>query len=146
MACRILVPWPGIRPVPPTVEARSLNCWPAREVPKISFLKWLVSISSSVKYFSCNSFPPPTPGMFWFKLGFPGSSDGKESASNAGDLGSILGSGRSPGEGNGYSLQYSCLENYMDRGAWHTPWGHQKLDTTEQLTLSLHFWFKLPLY
>jgi len=50
--------------------------------------------------------------------GFPGSSDGKESACNAGDLGLIPGSGRSPGEGNGYPLQYSCLEYSMDRGAW----------------------------
>ena len=48
-------------------------------------------------------------------LGFPGGSDSKESAYNAGDLGSIPGSGRSPGEGNGYPLQYSCLENPMDR-------------------------------
>ena len=51
-------------------------------------------------------------------MGFPGGSDGKESAGNAGDLGSIPGSGRSSGEGNGYPLQYSCLENSMDRGAW----------------------------
>ena len=50
--------------------------------------------------------------------GFPGGSDSKESTSNAGDLGSISGSGRSPGEGNGNSHQYSCLENSMDRGAW----------------------------
>ena len=49
---------------------------------------------------------------------FPGGSDGKESACHAGDLGLIPRSGRSPGEGNGYSLQYSCLENSMDRGAW----------------------------
>ena len=48
----------------------------------------------------------------------PGSSDGKESAYNAGDLCSIPGLGRSPGEGNGNPLQYSCLENSMDRGAW----------------------------
>ena len=47
---------------------------------------------------------------------FPGGSDGKASARNAGDLGSIPGSGRSPGEGNGNPLQYSCLENSMDRG------------------------------
>ena len=45
-------------------------------------------------------------------------SDGKASASNAGDLGSIPGSGRSPGEGNGNALQYSCLENPMDGEAW----------------------------
>ena len=49
---------------------------------------------------------------------FPGSSDSKESACNAGDLGSIPGLGRSPGEGNGYPLQYCCLENHMDKGAW----------------------------
>ena len=52
------------------------------------------------------------------KGGFPGGSDGKESVCNAGDLSSIPGLGRSPGEGNGYSLQYSCLDNPMDRGAW----------------------------
>ena len=49
-------------------------------------------------------------------LGFPGSSDGKESACNAGDLGSIPGLGRSPGGGHGNPLQYYCLENPMDRG------------------------------
>ena len=49
---------------------------------------------------------------------FPGGSDGKASAYNMGDLGSIPGSGRSSGEGNGNPLQYSCLENPMDRGAW----------------------------
>ena len=48
---------------------------------------------------------------------FPGGSDGKTSAYNAGDPGSIPGSGRSPGEGNGNPLQYSCLENPMDGGA-----------------------------
>ena len=50
--------------------------------------------------------------------GFRGGSGGYESACNVGDLGSISGLGRSPGEGNGYLLQYSCLENFMDRGAW----------------------------
>ena len=50
--------------------------------------------------------------------GFPRSSVSKESACNAGDLSSIPGSGRSPGEGNGNPLQYSCLENPMDREAW----------------------------
>ena len=52
------------------------------------------------------------------KRGFPGGSDGKESVYNAGDPGSTPGLGRSPGEGNGSSRQYSCLENPMDRGAW----------------------------
>ena len=51
-------------------------------------------------------------------MGFPGGSDGKESAHNAGDLGSFPGSGRTPGGGNGNPLQYSCLENSMDKGAW----------------------------
>ena len=51
-------------------------------------------------------------------LGFLDGSDSKESACDAGDLGLIFGSGRSPGEGNGNSLQYSCLENSTDRGPW----------------------------
>ena len=51
-------------------------------------------------------------------IGLPCSSNGKESASNAGDEGSISGLGSSPGEGNGNPLQYSCLENSIDRGAW----------------------------
>ena len=53
-----------------------------------------------------------------FTLGFSGGSDGRESACNAGDLGLISGLGRSSGEGNGYQLQYSSLENSMDREAW----------------------------
>ena len=56
-------------------------------------------------------------------IGFPGGSDGKESACNAGDPGSIPGSGRSPGEGNGNPLQDYCLENPMDRG--YRPWGRR---------------------
>ena len=51
-------------------------------------------------------------------MDFPGGSDGKASAYNVGDLGSITGLGWSPGEGNGTPLQYSCLENPMDEGAW----------------------------
>ena len=51
-------------------------------------------------------------------MGFPCGSDGEESACNAGDLGSIPGLGRAPVEGKGYPLQYSSLENPMDRGAW----------------------------
>ena len=51
-------------------------------------------------------------------MGYPGGADGKESACSVGDLGSITGSGRSPGEGNGNPLQYFCLENPMDGGAW----------------------------
>ena len=52
------------------------------------------------------------------KENFPGSSDGEEAVCNAGDLGWINGSGRSPGGGNGNPVQYSCLENPSDRGAW----------------------------
>ena len=56
--------------------------------------------------------------------GSPGGSNSKEFACNAGDLGSIPGSGKSPGECNGHPLQYSCLENSMDREAWQatSPW------------------------
>ena len=57
----------------------------------------------------------------------------KESARNTGDLGSIPGLRRSPGEGKGYPLQYSGLENSMD----YSPWGRKELDTTERLSLSL---------
>ncbi|CAI9155877.1 unnamed protein product [Rangifer tarandus platyrhynchus] len=63
---------------------------------------------------------------------FSGGSGGKESVYNAGDLGLIPVSGRFPGEGNGNPLQYSCLENPMDRGAW-CPWGRKELDMTEQI-------------
>ena len=55
------------------------------------------------------------------KESFPCGSDGKESACNAGDLSSIFELGRSPGEENGNPLQYSCLENSMDRGTWRAP-------------------------
>ena len=72
-------------------------------------------------------------------MGFPGGSDGKESAYNAGDLGSIPGSGRSLGEGNSYSLQYSCLERipWLEKSggrefngqrslAGYSPWGYKE--------------------
>ena len=71
-------------------------------------------------------------------LGLLGGSDSKESACNARDPGLILRSGRSPGEGNGYPLQYSCPENSMDIGAWLTTvHGVAESNTTEQITLSL---------
>ena len=70
--------------------------------------------------------------------GFPASSDCYESACNAGDPGSVLEVGRSPGEGNSNPLQYSCLENPKDRGAWQaTVHGVTESDTTEQVTLLL---------
>ena len=58
--------------------------------------------------------------LLYLKMGFPGNSDYKESVCNARDLDLIPGMGRSPGEGNGNPLQYSCLENHMDRGVWRT--------------------------
>ena len=83
-----------------------------------------------------------------FPGGFPGGSDGKESICDAGDpvvvknmppsagdirdTGSVLGSGRSPRGEHGNPLQYSCLENAMDRGAWQaSPWGRKDSDTTD---------------
>ena len=71
---------------------------------------------------------------------FPGGSDGKASACNVGDLGSIPGLGRSPGEGNGNPLQYSCLENPMDGEAWWaTVHGVAKSQTRLSDFTSLHF-------
>ena len=68
--------------------------------------------------------------------GFCGGSDGKEFACNAREPGLIPGSGRSPGAGDENPLQYSNVENPMDRGAWRgcRPWGHTESDTTEWLT------------
>ena len=71
---------------------------------------------------------------------FPGGSDGKASAYNAGDLGSIPGSGRSPGQGNRNPLQYSCLEKSH---GWrslvdYSPWGRKELEMTEQLHFHMY--------
>ena len=80
---------------------------------------------------------PVLSGEF-FTTNFPDGSDVKKPACNTGDLCSIPELGRSPGEGNGNSLQYSCQENPMDRGAWQALVPEvTKSDTTEQLTLSL---------
>ena len=75
--------------------------------------------------------------------GFPGGSDGKASACSAGDQGSIPGLGRSPGEGNGNPLPYSCLENSMDWEApqslvGYSPWGCKESDRTERLHFHFH--------
>ena len=78
---------------------------------------------------------------YYSQMGFPDSSVGKESACNAGDLGSIPGSERSPGEGKGYPLQYSSLENSMD-----SPWGRKESDTTEPFSLYFHYSQKRELW
>ena len=76
-----------------------------------------------------------------YQIGFPGGSEVKASACNAGDLGSIPGWGRSPREGNGNPLQYSCLENRMDGGAWRaTVHGVAKSQTRlSDFTFNFHF-------
>ena len=84
--------------------------------------------------------------MMYSIYSFPGSLDSKASAYNAGDPGSIPGSGRSPGEGNGNPLQYSCLENPMDRGAWwatvHGVW-KSRTRLSDFSSLLLHSVYKL---
>ena len=87
-----------------------LHVFPSKIALDSAFIKNL-SISIKVGWFSVVP-------LLIFK-GFPGGSDGKESACNAGDLGSIPGLGRSPGEGKGYPLQYSGLENSMDCSGFH---------------------------
>ena len=74
-------------------------------------------------------------------MDFPGSSDGKETACNAGDPGSISELGGFPGDGNGIPLLYSCLENSMDRGAWQLQ--SIEWDSTELLILSLLLFFQV---
>ena len=71
------------------------------------------------------------------RCNFPGGSEVKASASNVGDQGSIPGSGRSPGKGNGTPLQYSCLENPMDGGTWlgYSPWVHFHSSVHRELVL-----------
>ena len=73
-------------------------------------------------------------------MGFPGGSDSKESTSNAGDLGSIPGLGRSPGEGHGNPFQYSCLENPHGQRSpeGYCPWGRRESDMTERLSTAQH--------
>ena len=84
-----------------------------------------------LKSFICTS------NISFKEISFPAGADGKESTCNARDLGVIPGLGRSPGEGNGNPLQYSCLENPMDIGAcWATAHGVSESDAAEPLTLS----------
>ena len=74
-------------------------------------------------------------------MGFPTGSDGKESACNAGDLGSIPGLGRSPGGGHGNPLQGPCLENPQGQRSLvgYSLWGHKEADTAEQLSTYIQY-------
>ena len=78
--------------------------------------------------------------MYYPMRYFPGGSEGKESTHNEGDLGSVPGLGRSPGEGHGNPLQYSCLENPHGQRSLvgYSPRGREELDTTEQLSTAQH--------
>ena len=82
------------------------------------YIAALFTIARTWKQHRCLSADEWTKKLCYIYMGFPGSSDSKESPYSAGDLGSILGPRRSPGEGNGNPLQYSCLENPMHKGAW----------------------------
>ena len=106
------------------IAGRRFNLWATRGSDKAFCGKHLGRIVNSAKHL----------GRTHKKLGFPCGSAGKESACNVGDLGSIPGLGRSPGEGKGYSLQYSGLENPMD--CMYSPWGRIESDTTERLSRS----------
>ena len=86
---------------------------PIKTWKKLTLYPWILSLQNFL--------------FVYHYAGFPGSSNGKESACSAGDPCLIPGSGRSPREGHGNPLQYSCLENHMDRGAWRaTPHGVAK--------------------
>ena len=100
----------------PLVWLRNKNCWPYNpEIPWDKKQEIKGTVTNLKKKFLLRN---PLFGNILYTKGVPGSSDGKESACKAGDLGSILESGICPGEGNGNPLQYYCLENSMDRGAW----------------------------
>ena len=139
-----------------------MDCSPpgfsVRGISQARILEWVATLSprgsplprdqTHISYVSCigNFF---TTRATWDALtrkqdlpntrGFPEGSDSKESACSAGDLGSIPGSGRSPGRGHGNPLQYSCLEYpHGQRSlAGYSPWDHKEWDMTERLTLSL---------
>ena len=89
---------------------RLQGCFLIRATMSTAAIKLLyMSLRLLCRHFSC---------FIYIHMGFPNGSDGKASAHSAGDPGLIPELGRSPGEGNGNPLQYSCLENSMDRGAW----------------------------
>ena len=109
-----LVLWTGIEPEPSALGSWNLSRWTTREVLMCCILI-IFFFKTRIK---------AIPNFIWWPAPFEHSSASlvaqtvKESACSAEDLGSIPGLGRSPGGGNSYPLQYSCLENPMDRGAW----------------------------
>ena len=135
-ACRILVPWPGIQSGPWQWMCWVLTTGPLENSLKLSlFIYFFETITLSLSTLSLHphSFPynfavpcPPTCGHhllptwsdFYVDRASLVTQTVKKLPTMAGDLGSILGSGRSPGEVNDNLLQYSCLKNLMDRGAW----------------------------
>ena len=113
MSCEILVPQLGIKPESPVMEAQSLNHWTAREARRLKCFKFLFCLCDIL-------------------LDFSDGSDGEESSCNARDPGLIPGLGRSPGEGNGYPLQDSCLENSRTEPGRLQTMGSQESGLTEQ--------------
>ena len=110
------LPNPGIEPRSPALQADSL---PAE--PQGSTIPDNIKVTCPKSYCRLaeeSEFEAKFGLLINYKLSFPGGSHGKESACNAGDLGSIPGLGKSPGEGSGYPLLHSCLENSTDREAW----------------------------
>ena len=113
----------------PSFPAHFCHCASLSLPPHPSFLPGFIhfslpfSFSISYVFFLSFTFFPSPPVLIRRGI-FPDNSDDKESTCNAGDLGSIPGLGRSPGEGKGCPLQYSGLENPMDYG----PWGRKELD------------------
>ena len=112
------LPDPGIKPTSPALQAHSL---PWIHLGSLSADKAQTQrpacASSRLIFTRRHVILAFTRKLNFRKMGFPGGSDGKASAYNEGDLGSVPGSGRSPGEGNGNPCQYSCLEKPMDGGA-----------------------------
>ena len=93
----------------------------------MELLTWILNVLLHMYIIVCVLFLEESK----LQLGFPHGSAGKEFTCNAGDLGLIPGLGRSPEVGNGNPLQYSCLENSMDKKRLAIPWGRKELDTTE---------------
>ena len=127
--------YPGFcpRPSPPTlyldreVSSILMSTITLYKVTTSKWVSWIgVPLLRATSFFSNYSFDK----LHLNSCGFPGGSVSKQSACNAGDLGLIPGLGRSPGEGNGNPLQYSCMENSMDRGTWWAAvhGGHKELD------------------